>query len=107
MPNVKDLIPVAVAYFVVHVPAGNDGVMLSVDARRTVEAYLYSGAEVVRVDGDTTDFDHPTYEVLVRTESYQSYHELLSRVQYQRDRLSSGWYSSSEPQFLGILASAL
>jgi hypothetical protein len=96
--NNESLIPVAVAYFTVRVRAN-----YKEDARHVVEAYLYSGAEVVRADLDTTDFN---YAVLVRTESCQSAHELGQRVQYQRDRLASGLYFSTEPRFLGLVATA-
>ena len=100
MPNVESLIPVAVAYFVVRIPYHEDSLMREADAKQVVEAYLYSGAEVMRVDLDTTGFDRSVYEVLVRTESYQDQMELRDRVRYQRDRLSSGLYFSTEPQFL-------
>jgi len=92
-------LPVAVAYFTVRVPV-NSTVVYGSDAREVIERYLYSGVEVTDVDIDMGDFNHPVYVVLVRVENWKSVTDLTGRVQYQRDRLSSGLYSSTEPKIL-------
>ena len=91
--------PVAVAYFTVRVPT-NDTVVYIDHAQRVIEAYLYSGAGVTNVELDMDDFDHPVYVVTVRVENWKSVADLTGTVQYQRDRLSSGLYSSTEPKIL-------
>jgi len=92
-------LPVAVAYFTVRVPV-SIAAEYEEDARRVIERYLYSGAEVTNVDLDMDDFDHPVYVVTVRTEGWKSVALLTGQVQYQRDRLSSGLYSSTQPKIL-------
>lgn len=99
-------LPVAVAYFMVRVPAREtmsayeSRTTYKEDARHEVEAYLYGGGSVLEVDLDNDDFNHPAYVVTVRIENYRSVSDLTSRVQQQRDRFSSGLYSSTEPKIL-------
>lgn len=99
-------LPVAVAYFTVRVPARETmtsheaRTTYKEDARQVVEAYLYSGSGVVNVDLDNDDFDRLAYVLTVRTENWKSVDDLTGQVQYQRDRLSSGLYSSTEPKIL-------
>ena len=95
----NNTIPVAVAYFTVRVPA-NGTIVYGSDAQRVVEAYLYSGAEVDATDIDMVDVNHPVYIITVRIENWKSVADLTGRVQYQRDRFSSGLYSSTEPKIL-------
>ena len=91
-------IPTNVAYLTVRVVANvNTGSPLfNEDAEKAVQAYLYSG-QIVATD---LDFEDDIYHVLVRIEGFDSLDQLKSRVQIQRDRLSSGLYGTSEPQFL-------
>ena len=93
----NNLLPVAVAYFTVRVPA-NSTVEYLENAQRVVEAYLYSDAGVADVDLDNEDFNPPVYAVTVRVENWKSVVDLTRTVQYQRDRLSSGLYSSTDPK---------
>jgi len=93
----NNLLPVAVAYFTVRVPSDN-----GIDqgrAQEIVERYLYQGS-VVDIDVDVNDFNHPAYVVTVRIENYRSAQDVASAVQIQRDRFSSGLYSSTEPKIL-------
>jgi predicted GNAT superfamily acetyltransferase len=92
--------PVAVAYFTVRVPANKNNTVYAEDAQGAVETYLYGGYGVVDVNLDLEDFDRPAYVVTVRVENYRSVSALTSLVQQQRDRLSSGMYSSTEPKIL-------
>jgi len=92
-------LPAAVAYFTVRVPANGTDVQEEADAERVVERYLYNGS-VVTVDFDMDDFDHPVYIVMVRVQNWKSVADLTGQIQYQRDRFSSGLYSSTEPKIL-------
>jgi len=94
-------LPVAVAYFTVRIPADRTTVTLAAEAERVVERYLYNGSVVdVDLDLDMDDLEHPAYVVMVRIENWKSVADLTSRVQIQRDRFSSGLYSSTEPKIL-------
>jgi len=95
----NNLLPVAVAYFTVRVPADQHSVQYAEDAERVVERYLYNGS-VHPAELDMDDFDHPAYIVMVRIENWKSVSDLTSQVQQQRDRFSSGLYSSTEPKIL-------
>jgi len=100
MTNTTD-IPVAVAYFKVRIPGFSPlGVQYANDAERVVEDYLYNNGSVVVIDLDMSDSNHPAYIVMVRVENWKSVADLTFRVQKQRDRLSSGLYSSTEPKIL-------
>lgn len=93
-------VPTYTAYFTVGVRV-DDANRDTARAVEIVTRYLYDGAVVV---SDGLDDDAETFLVLVRTEGYGTARDLAGRVQYQRDRLSSGLYASTAPIFLGHTA---
>jgi hypothetical protein len=93
-------IPVAVAYYGVRVPFSQNDPKYAEDAERVVEAYLYAGADIINVELDDGNANHPAYVITVRTETFHSVGDLRRTVQYQQDRLYSGLYSCTEPKIL-------